>query len=148
MRTDRDFSSLDADDVRNRLPVWGVDIGTLHGSQGFATLVSRKKVGDPLPLLERCMCFSDDGARSTNYSWGSQRTASTEALFESDQRAALAAMYVSSYTPPYADSIDYAPSFLRVSLYIWFPGGLEPHSKPPGRKRLGVLWDSFPRTTP
>lgn len=123
IRSTRSFACLDAEDLK--LPVWGVDFGVLHGSQGFSTLLSRKTSADPLPSVDyyvRVMNppyvprFADEPGDSVlekqRYPWA-HTSKPADAL---ESKHMLAALYTACYTPPTADSVEYLEGFSRSTV--------------------------------
>ena len=62
VKATKDLSFLSVDQLR--CPVFGLDTGTLHGNQGYATIFSKKRAGDPDPVLVDRRFFAHGAARA------------------------------------------------------------------------------------
>ena len=117
-------SFAEASDTRLSHPVIGVDWRTITGSHGFSTPLSRKKDDDPVPIVAERQTLT--------------RVATSEALSPSP----LGAMYLASYTTPWADCVGYCPSFADAGQarglgVFGLPRGVEPLLNTVWQEKMG-----------
>jgi hypothetical protein len=99
----KSFKDIDAKDLA--LPVVGVDWRTVGGSHGFSTPLSKKKDGDPDPIVSHALTLGKKAERE-EFSFGS---------------SSLVALYQASYTTPSPDTVGYCPEFLGRDLVLVSP---------------------------
>ena len=92
VKATKDLSFLSVDQLS--CPVFGLDTGTLHGNQGYATIFSKKRGGDPDPVLVDRRFFAHGEARAPRAFGGSP------AGYVRSVGSRVWALYESCYTMP------------------------------------------------